>query len=97
MPPDVDSWRSKLLLQVLRETGEEMKRRRQTLQEVLARHAAEAGGAGVGDSSLGAQHLGREGLRQPGSSGQVGVLVAYFGRAVYFFCLARCLRNYSTQ
>lgn len=36
-----DSWRDTLLLQALRETGEEMKRRRQTYREVRARHAAE--------------------------------------------------------
>ena len=55
------------MLQVLRETGEEMKRRRQTLQEVLARRAAEGDGACIGDSNL-VSHLGREGLRQPGLS-----------------------------
>ncbi|CBJ31908.1 Hypothetical leucine rich repeat calcium binding protein [Ectocarpus siliculosus] len=41
LPGEGDSWRNKLLLQALRETGEEMKRRRQTHREVRARHTAE--------------------------------------------------------
>ncbi|CAM9221678.1 unnamed protein product, partial [Ectocarpus sp. 8 AP-2014] len=41
LPGEEDSWRNKLLLQALRETGEEMKRRRQTHRDVRARHAAE--------------------------------------------------------
>lgn len=71
IPPDAESWRSKLLLQVLRETGEEMKRRRQTLQEVQARHAAEASGdagSSGGDSASGV-HFGKERLRTAGLSG----------------------------
>lgn len=41
MPVLGDSWRENLLLQALRETGEEMKRRRQTHRQVHARHVAE--------------------------------------------------------
>lgn len=41
LPVLASTWRDKLLLQALRETGEEMKRRRQTDREVRARHAAE--------------------------------------------------------
>ncbi|CAM9291885.1 unnamed protein product [Ectocarpus fasciculatus] len=41
LPGEGDSWRNKLLLQALRETGEEMKRRRQTHREVRARHTAQ--------------------------------------------------------
>lgn len=64
--PDADSWRSKLLLQVLRETGDEMKRRRQTLREVLARNAAERGGGGAsGGGSALCENLGNERLRKP--------------------------------
>lgn len=35
-----------MLLQAMRETGEEMKRRRQTLKQVTARHAAEEASGG---------------------------------------------------
>ena len=62
IPPDVESWRSQLLLQVLRETGEEMRRRRQTLKEVLARHAAEGGSS----TCIG---RGEKGSLQPALSG----------------------------
>lgn len=38
---DTESWRNELLRQSLRETAEELGRRRQTLKEVRARHATE--------------------------------------------------------
>lgn len=67
--PSLDSWRNKLLLQALRETGEEMKRRRQTLSEVLARHAAEAAedGSNFSGGSL-SRYAGGGGGRKSGLS-----------------------------
>lgn len=58
------TWRDKLLLQALRETGEEMKRRRQTHREVRARRAVEeeevairdGRGGGGSASSHGSSH-----------------------------------------
>eukprot|EP00752_Nemacystus_decipiens_P005020 g4560.t1 len=58
------TWRDKLLLQALRETGDEMKRRRQTHKEVRARRAAEeeeaamhsGSGSGCGGGSSADSH-----------------------------------------
>lgn len=65
-------WRDKLLLQALRETGEEMKRRRRTHKEVRARRAAEeeeaAMHSGGGSSSSAGSH-------GSGSHGNGGVAI----------------------
>lgn len=62
MPSLGSGWRDKLLLQALKETGEEMKRRRQTHKEVRARRAAEeeeaaARSGGGGGSSHGSGNV----------------------------------------
>lgn len=70
------SWRDTLLLQALRETGEEMKRRRQTHREVRARHAAEeeaaamCGGGGAKGSSSSSSSAATATYSQPGGEGR---------------------------
>lgn len=43
-----DEWKAKLLLQALRETGEEMARRRQSVKQVLSQHARDKARHGRG-------------------------------------------------
>ncbi|CAM9343850.1 unnamed protein product, partial [Scytosiphon promiscuus] len=79
-----DSWRNKLLLQALRETGEEMKRRRETHREVRARHAAEEGAAtSVNSASMvAALQAGGEGRWKPALSRRTRAYLAQSGQVL---------------
>lgn len=74
MPSLGSGWRDKLLLQALKETGEEMKRRRQTHKEVRARRAAEEeeaavrSGGGGGNVAMVTLQAGGEGRWKPSLS-----------------------------